>query len=636
VRTLAGFIPFLALVVLSHRLHRRSGSWRTAVVGAAIVWGVAVTALTEGLSLFRMLSAGWVAAAWIGVVAVLAVGYLARRSCPVTPQQVAIIGRWWLPLAGVAVIVSATGFIALTAPPNTTDSMVYHMSRVAHWIQNGSVAHYPTHIPRQLHLAPWAEFAILQLQILTGGDRLANLVQWLAMLGSLIGVSSIARQFGGNVRCQILATVLCATIPMGILQASSTQNDYVLSFWLVCFVYHVRAHMTNPTGQDDSTRAWWIGGSLGLAVLTKATAYIFALPFLVWMVADGAWHRRKRLGRTIAIIALAVLLLNGAHYWRNAQIYGSPLGPGRDGQFIYANEVFGFSTLVSNALRNAALHLGTDNERANAGLERAIAWLHGLIGADLDDPKTTWLGVNFQVTPPMNHEDSVGNPAHLVLIVLSLAILVADRTLGRRPDLILYAAAIVTGFSLFSLYIRWQPWHSRLHLPLFVLWSPLVAVIVGSRRRIAGMLAVILLLLSVSPVVDNHLRPLFGSDSVISRSRQHQYFRNQPDLRQPYVTSIRKLQEARCQNVGLWMEEFPEYQLWVLARRYGGDAPTRIEHVSVVNESASAALPRRASFDPCALLVITAQPSIPFTVSFNRSVYRQTFRSPPVSLFLRE
>jgi len=30
--------------------------------------------------------------------------------------------------------------------------------------------------------------------------------------------------------------LLTATIPMGILQASSTQNDYVLAFWMVMLV----------------------------------------------------------------------------------------------------------------------------------------------------------------------------------------------------------------------------------------------------------------------------------------------------------------------------------------------------------------------------------------------------------------
>ncbi len=76
--------------------------------------------------------------------------------------------------------------------------MSYHLARVAHWGQNHTVAFYPTHIVRQLYQPPWAEYAMLHLYILAGGDRLANLVQWVAMAVSLVGVSVIARQLGAG------------------------------------------------------------------------------------------------------------------------------------------------------------------------------------------------------------------------------------------------------------------------------------------------------------------------------------------------------------------------------------------------------------------------------------------------------
>ena len=153
--------------------------------------------------------------------------------------------------------------------------MGYHMSRVMHWIQQGTVAHYPTHNLKQLYQNPGSEFAITQFQLLSGGDYFANSVQWGSMVMSLVGVSLIARQLGCDRRGQLLAVVLCATIPMGILQAASTQNDYVLSLWLVCFTYFslliVQAGVTRST-------AIYIGASLGLVILSKGTGYIYAFP----------------------------------------------------------------------------------------------------------------------------------------------------------------------------------------------------------------------------------------------------------------------------------------------------------------------------------------------------------------------
>src|SRR5262245_35403163 len=174
-------------------------------------------------------------------------------------------------LLPIGFIVSLTGLIALVAPPNTYDSMTYHLGRVVHWIQNHDVRPYPTNIDRQLYNPPWAEFAISHFHILSGGDRLANAVQWLSMLGSIVGVSLIAKQLGGSWDCQVLASLVALCLPMGILQASSTQNDYVVTFWLVCFAYYVFLILQVVQGPSSFwLQAILAGISLGLALLTKA------------------------------------------------------------------------------------------------------------------------------------------------------------------------------------------------------------------------------------------------------------------------------------------------------------------------------------------------------------------------------
>ena len=70
---------------------------------------------------------------------------------------------------------------------------------------------------------------------------------------------------------------------MGILQATSTQNDYVLSMWLVCMVYFMLI-MVDKNNQKGLSLIYTfaIGCSLGLAILTKGTAYVFVLPFILW------------------------------------------------------------------------------------------------------------------------------------------------------------------------------------------------------------------------------------------------------------------------------------------------------------------------------------------------------------------
>jgi len=176
--------------------------WRNAFLSASVVWAVILTAITECLSVLSLITFNWVLFSW-GLVCIasgLIYHMLGRRQKSIVRFEFSKIPRSEAPLLfSIAFIVIMVGLIALIAPPNNWDSMVYHMSRVAHWIQNKTLVHYPTHILRQLSFTPAAEFVIMNFQILSGGDRFANFVQWFSMLGSIIGVSLIAKQLGAGI-----------------------------------------------------------------------------------------------------------------------------------------------------------------------------------------------------------------------------------------------------------------------------------------------------------------------------------------------------------------------------------------------------------------------------------------------------
>ncbi len=75
---------------------------------------------------------------------------------------------------------------------------------------------------------------MLHLYVLAGGDRFVNFIEWFSMVGSVIAVSFIAFRFGAGNRGQWLASLFVATLPMGIVQASSSMTDYVVAFWILC------------------------------------------------------------------------------------------------------------------------------------------------------------------------------------------------------------------------------------------------------------------------------------------------------------------------------------------------------------------------------------------------------------------
>src|SRR5262245_53782392 len=95
---------------------RRAGS----VLRAAVVWGVVVVAITEILSVPQLLRPAWVAGSW-ALIAVAGSLLWRRRLARTGPRPSVwppLTGSEWGIVAGVAVIVTGTGLVALVAAPN--------------------------------------------------------------------------------------------------------------------------------------------------------------------------------------------------------------------------------------------------------------------------------------------------------------------------------------------------------------------------------------------------------------------------------------------------------------------------------------------------------------------------------------
>jgi len=170
-----------------------------------IIFGLCAI-IVEILSIFNQLEYQAVLIFWLGVTGITALlvlyklvifkeinklGKLKDRFKSV--RQISKINVYIVLIIGLILLI--TLIIAVVAPPNNYDSMIYHMARVAEWIQHRSVNYYSTSIARQNYSMPLAEYMILNLQLLSRSDRFANLVQWSGFLIAIIAASEIARFF---------------------------------------------------------------------------------------------------------------------------------------------------------------------------------------------------------------------------------------------------------------------------------------------------------------------------------------------------------------------------------------------------------------------------------------------------------
>lgn len=572
-------------------LSRRGEGWSDAIARGCVLFGVAVVVLSEALGALGALRPVAVLIAWLaGAAAAAAVAW--RSHIKRDTGRFSWLDRTLILLT--AAMLAPVTFAAWLSPPNSSDAMAYHLPRVVYWAQQGSVDLFAAHYLQQLISPPLAEYFMLHTWLLSGGDRFINFVQFFGFAASVPGAAAIARALGAGTRGQVLAAVLTATLPNGICQASGTKNDCLMTLWLVLMAYFAIRYMQARRKSDLMSA----GASLGLALLTKGTTYVIAAPVLLGIVLAFRKESWRRLFAAGAVLAACALTVNAPHYLRNYTLSGSPLGYDSahgwasqyQPQFRWANDRFGLQTTASNLLRNISEHLGARSEAWNQAVYRTVIRAHQLLGADPNDPATTWLDTTYSAPVNANHETNAPNRWHLALLALTAFPLAWLAWKKRRSDWIWYYSGVIVSFVAFCAVFRWQQFFIRMHLPMFVLG--LVAAALWVERLAPPILQVALCLFFLNNarpyVFENWIRPLEGSRSLLRTSREDNYFSDvlslHPEARTEYREAAALVLRSGCGEVGIDNNQFTlEYPLQHLLLE--GNPRIRFSHAGVTNDS---------------------------------------------------
>ena len=605
---------------------------RQSFVYAATVYTLCLVFATEVLSIWSLLQLETLLAFWTGC-AVLSTcclwGYGDRSATRRTLHAAwAACRTSRFELGAVVVILATILLIAVIAPPNNWESMMYRMTRVVMWLQQGSVAHFPSADVNQLFHPPLSAWNILHFQILSGGDRFANTVHWVALAGCGVLASLIAKELKQPFAVQVLATVIAVTLPMGLVQGSSSQGNLVVAFWLLAFVVFTLQYFGRPTGVG----LLCAGCAFGFTLLSKGTAYAIAPPvaatlWLCGIVRTKGLSRRATLAGTGVGVVLVALLVNAGHYARNWDLFGHPLGPtGRQTTYFQLNEQGDPLVPIVNLVRNAALHWGVPNETIN---DLIFDIVRHVFGDTIDNIPGTTLGRSlFEVGIQFSlAENDTGNFLHFWFLAVSLLVILLFRRRWRfNAETVCLALAVVLGTIAFCGLLRFQQWNSRYHTPLFMLGAPCGAIFVarmlsrgGARRKVRpsvptssstsfplhctvdrrrSMIAGTFLVMSVPWVISNDVRPLYplgiwqsyvlSTPSIFSRSRAHMYFNNHPHssmLKPVYTRGIDFLAAQHPKEVGLYTPDREYiYPFYTLLQDRLGTIP-RFEYVGVTNAS---------------------------------------------------
>jgi len=460
------------------------------------------------------------------------------------------------------------------------------MARVSHWIQNESVDFFDTNNYRQNSYAPFSEFISLNLRLLSNNDLFANLTQWFCFLICIITVSLIAREYGQNRNFQLFAAFLIATIPIAILASSNTKNDLVVGAYVLTFFYF-QLSFAKTLNIDNII---YSGISLGLAILTKATGYIFVLSigvtFFIYNLIKSNKACYSNIVYSTIIMVLIGLSINLPFYIRCYFKYHNFLAINVNNGVV--NEVFSFFTIFSNLLRNVAIHLGSTLELWNWYIYRIVQIL---IGEKLNDPNTTYLDLVFRPPHFIIHEDHTGNMLHVLLIMFSLIIGIKILKIFTKYQLSSFLIPLLS-ILLWCLLLKWQKWPSK-HLPLFLISVPYITLVLDKINHVKLKKIFYLFIIvffsygSISFLFYNNSRPILplNEKSIFFIDRLEGYFVNRPELYSEYKQIVDEIIiENATEEIGMCIGGNSwEYPFWVmLNKKYNNQIP-KIVHQKINN-----------------------------------------------------
>ena len=428
-------------------------------------------------------------------------------------------------------------------PPNNWDSLTYHMARIPHWIINENLNPYPTPIYRQIYSPPLSELIISHVCILNKSDYFANSVQLFFLLGVLVIINLFCNEFKLSKNQKLFVLIFSALTPSILLEASSTQNDIITSFFILSTIHFIYRFYKSPSFINTLL----IGTASGLSCYTKGTSYIFLLPILIfWAILV---LKKVSLIKTIlinySIAILSFLSINILFFYRNYQLSGGIFGKNDDRLF---NETMSLKIFFVNGLKNVGNHLSIP--KLNHFTNQFIEKIHLLLNLNINDVQTNFNGIGFKLLPWQHHEDTISNFIQLIILIISIFIFL--KTSNRTTNITkLLFGLIIIELVLFNLLLKWQPWHTRLTIPVFFIAFLFLASLIKdlnllNKTRIY-FLVITLSIYGFILVLLNPTRPFitnsYTSQIKVEDNRFKKYCSNYLALEKDYKLAIQFIKE---------------------------------------------------------------------------------------------
>jgi len=231
-------------------------------------------------------------------------------------------------------------FLGFLFPPYVWDTITYHLSSVAYWLQAGKVHLIDTPVSRSNIYPLNVELFFLWNVIFLGNDVLVDLSQFFFALLGLLGVYALARKIGVSPKNSLVASAVYFFTPLILIQSKTCQTDLAAAV-----LFLIALNFAFQYGKDSQIGNLFISGlASGMLMGSKSTGLllVFCLYLYLWVSwLRGYFKKSKPAGTMLQKDGLPVYLrfivnnlyflvpvfiLGSYWYLRNWVYFNNPVG----------------------------------------------------------------------------------------------------------------------------------------------------------------------------------------------------------------------------------------------------------------------------------------------------------------------
>lgn len=549
-------------------------------------WIILLYAITEVLSLFQALTYKSLLICWL-IISSLCIYGAIRLSYNEIILNIkslvinTIINKKLLPLKCFLLFLLFSMIVtAIIIPPNNYDSMVYHCTRVAHWAQNQSIAHFSTHTPETVASPYLAEYINLNIYILMlKHDHFLNLLQIISYVISGVYVRAITKKLGGSRIFMIVSMLLFYSMPIAFMEAFTTQVDVFSCLVFLLFLYFIidfwNKSLDILKSYDYRIKLLCIAILTGIGYITKPSICV-SMAVLYLGILIQMLRNREKLIKIISVIAFCgtvILVIVFPEFYRNVVTFGSlsPESVGHRQLVETVHPLYLLLNFIKNLVMNL-IHKLTANNRIY--LEKLIYLIAALFRINADDTAISENGRSFEldVNNPLEPDcDTAINPLIFYSFIITGIILVHAFRKKDNISPIIRRYFVETTLSIVVLFtiLRWENYVTRYEISFLAMMCPLIAITIEKviKKKEYRIISIgIISFLAFSDLVLLFETELQLLPKALS-NREGAYFLEYSDAYPPREEMIRIIKDKEYKNVGFIKESNGiEYTIWAMLR----------------------------------------------------------------------